>query len=158
MLFQDHNLFPHLTAFQNVGLGVNPSLRLDAADTARVEDALARVGLPDLSKRRPAELSGGQRQRVAIARALVRQKPLMLLDEPFGGLDPGLRTEMIALVDELRRDEDLTVLVSIHTPEEIGAAADLMAFVADGRVVAAARPQEILAPGGDPLIDRYLGR
>ena len=64
-----------------------------------VEEALARVGLPGLGERRPAELSGGQRQRVAIARALVRKRPLMLLDEPFGGLDPGLRKEMIALVD-----------------------------------------------------------
>ena len=113
---------------------------------------------PASARGRPAELSGGQRQRVAIARALVRRKPLMLLDEPFGGLDPGLRKEMIALVDALRRDEGLTVLVSIHTPEELGAAADLMAFIADGRVLAAAPPQEILARGRDPAIDRYLGR
>jgi thiamine transport system ATP-binding protein len=157
MLFQDHNLFPHLTVFQNVGLGIDPSLRLDATGKARVEEALTRVGLAGLGRRRPSELSGGQRQRVAIARALVRKKPLMLLDEPFGGLDPGLRAEMIALVDELRRDEGLTVLVSIHTPEDLGAA-DLMAFVAGGRVTAAAPPQEILAKGRDPAIDRYLGR
>ena len=82
----------------------------------------------------------------------------MLLDEPFGGLDPGLRAEMIALVDQLRRDEGLTVLVSIHTPEDLGAAADLMAFIADGRVLAAAPPRDILAKGSDPAIDRYLGR
>lgn len=158
MLFQEHNLFPHLTAFQNVGLGVNPSLRLGAADKAQVEEALARVGLSGLGPRRPSELSGGQRQRVAIARALVRKKPLMLLDEPFGGLDPGLRAEMIALVDDLRRDEGLTVLVSIHTPEDLGGTADLMAFVANGRVLAAAPPRDILAKGRDPAIDRYLGR
>jgi len=157
MLFQEHNLFPHLTAFQNVGLGIDSGLRLDSTDKGRVEGALARVGLAGLSARRPAELSGGQRQRVAIARALVRRKPLMLLDEPFGGLDPGLRAEMISLVDELRRDEGLTVLVSIHTPEDLGAAADLMAFVADGRVLAVGPPREILAKG-DPAIDRYLGR
>ena len=98
-----------------------------------MEAALERVGLAGLGGRRPAELSGGQRQRVAIARALVRKRPLMLLDEPFGGLDPGLRREMIALVDELRRDEGLTVLVSIHTPEDLGDVADLIAFIADGR-------------------------
>ena len=85
-------------------------------------------------------------------------RPLMLLDEPFGGLDPGLRREMVALVDTLRRDEGLTVLVSIHTPEDIGDAAELMAFVADGRVLAAAPPQEILGAGFHPAIDRYLGR
>ena len=135
-----------------------PALRLDAAGHAAVAGALARVGLDGLGGRRPAELSGGQRQRVAIARALVRRRPLMLLDEPFGGLDPGLRQEMIALVDALRRDEGLTVLVSIHTPEDLGDAAELMAFVADGRVLAAAPPQEILSAGFHPAIDRYLGR
>jgi thiamine transport system ATP-binding protein len=81
----------------------------------------------------------------------------MLLDEPFGGLDPGLRKEMIGLVDELRRAEGLTVLVSIHTPEDLGGAADLIAFVADGRILAVGPPNEILAKGRDVAIDRYLG-
>ncbi len=158
MLFQDHNLFPHLTADENVGLGIDPRLRLDAPAWEKIEEALRRVGLHGLGGRHPSELSGGQRQRVAIARALVRNRPLMLLDEPFGGLDPGLRREMVALVDQLRRDERLTVLVSIHTPEDLGGTADLMAFVADGRVLAVAPPAEVLAPGRDPAIDRYLGR
>jgi thiamine transport system ATP-binding protein len=157
ILFQEHNLFPHLTAAQNVGLGIDPRLRLSAEQRATVEEALARVGLPGLGARRPAELSGGQRQRVAIARALVRQRPLMLLDEPFGGLDPGLRQEMIALIDTLRREEELTVLLSIHTPEDLGDAADLMAFVAEGRVLAAGPPAEMLAKGRNAEIDRYLG-
>jgi thiamine transport system ATP-binding protein len=158
ILFQDHNLFPHLTTFDNVGLGIDPRLRLDHTGRENVERALARVGLGGMEGRRPAELSGGQRQRVAIARALVRGKPLMLLDEPFSGLDPGLRKEMIALVDQLRRDEGLTVLLSIHTPEELGAAADLMAFVAGGRVVAVAPPGEMLQGGQNSAIDQYLGR
>ncbi len=158
ILFQEHNLFPHLDAAANVGLGINPRLRLDSAQRMEVAEALDRVALPGLGGRRPAELSGGQRQRVAIARALVRKRPLMLLDEPFGGLDPGLRREMVALVDALRRDERLTVLVSIHTPEDLGAAADLMAFVAQGRVVAVAPPEEMLRAGGEKEIDRYLGR
>jgi thiamine transport system ATP-binding protein len=158
ILFQEHNLFPHLTAAQNVGLGVRPNLRLGDADHAAVAEALGRVGLSGLEKRRPAELSGGQRQRVALARALVRKRPLMLLDEPFGGLDPGLRREMIALVDALRRDEGLTVLLSIHTPEDLGERADFMAFIAEGRVVSAAPPAEMLRPGHDPAVDRYFGR
>ena len=158
LLFQDHNLFPHLTAAENVGLGIDPRLRLDAPQRAEVDEALARVGLPGLGDRLPSELSGGQRQRVAIARALVRKRPLMLLDEPFGGIDPGLRREMIALIDELRRSERLTVLVSIHTPEDISDVADLMAFVADGRVLAVITPEELLRGERDPAIDRYLGR
>jgi thiamine transport system ATP-binding protein len=157
ILFQDHNLFPHLTAAQNVGLGVDPTLRLDAKGRAGVLKALERVGLPGLESRRPAELSGGQRQRVALARALIRQRPLMLLDEPFGGLDPGLRQEMIKLVDEIRREERLTVVVSIHMPEELGSKAELMAFIAEGRVLATAPPEEMLRAGTHPELDRYLG-
>jgi thiamine transport system ATP-binding protein len=65
---------------------------------------------------------------------------------------------MLGLVDDLRRAEGLTVLVSLHTPEEIAGRADLMAFVADGRVLAAAPPADLLAPGAFPAIDRYLGR
>jgi thiamine transport system ATP-binding protein len=157
ILFQDHNLFPHLTAAQNVGLGIDPRLKLDLGGRATVSRALERVGLPGLEARRPAELSGGQRQRVALARALVRERPLMLLDEPFGGLDPGLRQEMIRLVDDLRKEQGLTVLVSIHTPQELAEEAALMAFIADGRVLAVAPPEELLRRGIHPEIDRYLG-
>ncbi len=158
ILFQEHNLFPHLTAGQNVGLGIDSRLRLDAAGRAAVEEALTRVGLPGYGARLPAEMSGGQRQRVALARAVVRRRPLMLLDEPFGGLDPGLRTEMVALVDAIRREQGLTVLLSIHTPEDLGGIADLMAFVAEGRVLAAGRPDDLLRPGVSPDVDLYLGQ
>jgi thiamine transport system ATP-binding protein len=158
ILFQEHNLFPHLTAASNVGLGIDPRLRLDAEGHTAVGRALARVGLAGFEHRRPAELSGGQRQRVALARALVRKRPLMLLDEPFGGLDPGLRREMLALVDAVRREQELTVLLSIHTPEDLASTADLIAFVAEGRVVAAGRPDQLLSPGRTAAIDRYLGR
>jgi thiamine transport system ATP-binding protein len=157
ILFQDHNLFPHLTAAQNVGLGIDPRLRLGPAEREAVETALSRVELRGLGGRRPAELSGGQRQRVAIARALVRRRPLVLLDEPFGGLDPGLRTDIIALVDALRREQGLTLLVSLHTPEELAGIAELMAFVAAGQVLAVGAPTAILRHGRDPEIDRYLG-
>ncbi len=158
ILFQDHNLFPHLTALQNIGLGLEPRLRLTEAHRRRIDDALARVGLAGMASRRPGELSGGQQQRVAIARALVRDKPLMLLDEPFTGLDPGLRKEMIELVDALRRENGLTVLMAIHSPEDAAEIADLIAFVDEGRVMAVGPPAEILAPGHRPAIDRYYRR
>jgi len=158
ILFQDHNLFPHLTAAQNIGLGLDPRLKLTPAQHARIEDALARVGLAGMGARRPAELSGGQRQRVALARALVRDKPLMLLDEPFTGLDPGLRAEMIALVDALRKERGLTVLMAIHAPEDAGAVADLVAFIDEGHVAALGPPGDILRPGRLPAIDRYFRR
>lgn len=158
ILFQDHNLFPHLTVAQNIGLGLNPRLRLAETDRRRIDDALARVDLAGMNTRRPAELSGGQRQRVALARALVRDKPLMLLDEPFTGLDPGLRQDMLRLVDTLRREHGLTVLMSMHAPEDAEAFADLVAFIDEGRVIVAGPPREILREGGLPEVDRYFRR
>ncbi len=141
LVFQEHNLFPHLTAADNVGLGIHPGLRLTAADRTRVDAGLARVGLEGLGPRRPNQLSGGQRQRVALARALVRDRPLLLLDEPFSALDQDLRREMIALVDDVRRERGLTVVMSIHTPEDAAAVADLVVEVRDGRVVVAGSPR-----------------
>ena len=80
MLFQDHNLFPHLTVRQNVGLGLKPNLRLTAAEGAVVREALARVGLSEHADRKPGTLSGGQQSRVALARVLVADRPTVLLD------------------------------------------------------------------------------
>lgn len=158
ILFQDHNLLPHLTAAQNVGLGLNPGLRLDERQHAEVENALVRVELAGFGARRPAELSGGQRQRVALARALVRDRPLMLLDEPFSALDPGLRREMIALVDELRREKNLTVLLSLHTPEDAAGRLDQIVFIRAGRVLLSGRPEQVLGQRGIPELDAYFGR
>ncbi|WP_046864606.1 ATP-binding cassette domain-containing protein [Microvirga massiliensis] len=157
MVFQDHNLFPHLTAAENVALGLRPSLRLDDRDRRQVADALDAVDLTGLADRRPGEMSGGQGQRVALARALVTRKPLLLLDEPFGGLDPGLRRNMIRLVDDLRRRRSITVVLTIHTPEDIVEIADQAAFVAGGQVIAEGSPSEVLTAGRDPRIAAFLG-
>jgi thiamine transport system ATP-binding protein len=154
MLFQDHNLFAHLDAASNVGLGLNPGLRLTAADRARVAEALARVGLAGKERRLPAQLSGGERQRVALARSLVRQRPLLLLDEPFAALGPALRREMLELVDHMRRERDLTVLMVTHQPEDARLAADRTAWVEEG-VVRRVAPTAVLF--GDPALRGYLG-
>ncbi|PIV73956.1 MAG: thiamine ABC transporter ATP-binding protein [Rhodobacteraceae bacterium CG17_big_fil_post_rev_8_21_14_2_50_65_11] len=113
-LFQEGNLFPHLTAFDNVALGIAPSLRLRAAEREAVVQALSQVGLSGFGDRRPGDLSGGQRSRVAIARMLLRRKPLALLDEPFAALDPGLRREMLALLGDLCNAEGLTLVMVSH--------------------------------------------
>jgi thiamine transport system ATP-binding protein len=157
MLFQDHNLFPHLTARENVGLGVRPSLRLSRTDQARVTAALEAVDLRELAERRPGEMSGGQRQRVALARALVTEKPLLLLDEPFAALDPGLRRQMIGIVDRIRRERAITTVLTIHTPEDIMEVADQAAFVADGQVIATGAPRDVLSPFRAPMIAEFLG-
>ena len=157
ILFQDHNLFPHLSAFDNVGLGIRPSLKLSEPERDAVDAALSDVGLDGFGPRLPGQMSGGQRQRVALARAMVQDKPLMLLDEPFGALDPGLRREMIAMVDELRKARGLTVLMTIHTPEEAAARVDLVAYVTDGRIAAFGSWHALAGPGGNRDLRRFLG-
>src|SRR5687767_6863789 len=111
MIFQDNNTFAHLDVRQNVALGISPSLRLQRTDHHRIDDALQRVGLGGLADRKPGEVSGGERQRIAIARALVREKPVMLLDEPFAALGPALRRGMLDLIKDVQREHDLTVMM-----------------------------------------------
>ncbi|MET1025646.1 MAG: thiamine ABC transporter ATP-binding protein [Dongiaceae bacterium] len=156
-LFQDNNLFGHLTAFQNVGLGLDPGLRLDAGQRQDIDQALRQVGLDELGNRRPAQLSGGERQRVAIARCLVRRRPILLLDEPFAALGPAMRQEMLDLVDALRHRHGLTVLMVTHDPADARRIADRTAFIADGHVVLEDRTEAVLA-AGLPVIRDYLGR
>jgi thiamine transport system ATP-binding protein len=135
IVFQDHNLLPGLTALQNAGLALSPSLRLSAADRTAIAAMLERVGLAGMGERLPSELSGGQRQRVALARAMLTTRPLLLLDEPLTGLDPAMRGDMVELIDTLRREKALTVLMTTHTPEDIDGRADQIITVADGRVM-----------------------
>ena len=156
-LFQEHNLFAHLTAGENVGLGLDPGLRLDAAQWAAVSEALARVDLAGLEGRRPAQLSGGQRQRVALARSLVRQKPLLLLDEPFSALDPGLRPEMLDLVRQLQRERGLTVVLVSHNPHDALRIAGKAAFLHAGKVLAAGPTRALLEAPEPAQLRAFLG-
>ena len=133
MMFQDHNLFPHLSAEANVLLGLAPNRRATAEDRAAVATALAQTGLAGLGARKPKELSGGQQSRVALARALVRARPLMLLDEPFAALGPGLRRELLALIRALQTASGATLIFVTHQPED-ARSADMTSVVADGVV------------------------
>ena len=135
ILFQDGNLFPHLSVFDNVALGVRPDLRLTAEDRARVEESLAQVGLGGYGARRPAALSGGQQARVALARMLLRDRPLALLDEPFAALDPGLKTEMLALVRELCAARGLTLIMACHDLRDAERLCDRLWLLEEGEKV-----------------------
>lgn len=157
MLFQDHNLFAHLDVAANVGLGIDPGLRLSAADRERVTEALAEVGLAVFEKRRPAQMSGGERQRIALARCLVRNRPILLLDEPFAALGPRMRHDMLELVDELRRTHGLTVVMVTHSPADARRGADLTAFVLAGMVRRIEPTAELLARRDDAALNDYLG-
>lgn len=144
LMFQDHNLFPHLTAFENVGLGLDPGLRLDAEAKAHVLQTLRDVELEGLENRTPSQMSGGQQSRVALARALIRNRSLLLLDEPFSALGPGLRRDMLDLVEVIRRKSNATLIFVTHAPEE-AKRADFTAFVADGEVAAPLETETLFA-------------
>ncbi len=156
ILFQDNNLFPHLTAFQNVALGLRPSLRLTADERGQVEAALARVGLEGFGARRPAQLSGGQQSRVALARVLLQRRPLVLLDEPFAALGPALRMEMLGLVAEICRETAATLLMVSHDIRDAEAIADHLVLVSDGVALGPVPTAEMLADPPESL-RRYLG-
>ena len=157
IMFQDNNLFAHLTVRTNVALGIEPSAKLSSEDEKRVAAALKRVGLEDLALRLPGELSGGERQRVALARMLVRRKPLLLLDEPFAALGPGLKKEMIALLHEIRRENGFTILLVTHDPNDARATAEQTAFMHEGRILAKRPTQEMFAAQDIPELRDYLG-
>lgn len=157
MIFQDNNVFAHLDLWQNVALGVSPSLTLDTAQKARVEAALAEVGLGALLQRKPGEVSGGERQRVAVARALVRDRPVLLLDEPFAALGPAMRKDMLELVVAMSQARGLTVVMVTHQPEDALAAASHTAYLENGRIVALRPTAELFAAEDLPGLRDYLG-
>ena len=134
MLFQENNLFPHLTVEQNIGLGINPSLKLNTDEKDRVQQAASAVGLKAFLSRKPTALSGGQKQRVAIARCLLRDKPILLLDEPFSALDPELRLEMLNLIDKLCEEKKLTLLIVTHQPTELKGRINRVVTVENGKI------------------------
>lgn len=120
-LFQSDNLFDHLTVWQNIALGVDPGLRLNKDDEQRLSAVLARVGLDGYEQRKPAQLSGGQQQRVALARCLLRQRPILLLDEPFSALDDETRSSMQDLTLDIIQEEQLCVLMVTHAESDAAA-------------------------------------
>ncbi|CCM77721.1 ATP-binding cassette domain-containing protein [Rhizobium mesoamericanum] len=156
LVFQDNNLFAHLDVFTNIGLGINPAMKLTAADRRSIKSSLEKVGLAGFERRMPGTLSGGERQRVAFARALVRNRPVLLLDEPFAALDPGLRNGMAALLLDMHRETGNTVVVVSHDPDEIRRIADFGLFIEAGRIVVAAPIDEFLSHEDHPGLTQFL--
>lgn len=157
ILFQDQNLFPHLTVAQNLGLGLRADLRLFGEERERVRQALERTGLAGLGGRRPSQLSGGQASRAALARALLRRRPLLLLDEPFAALGPALKDEMLDLVAEVAADARSAVLLVTHDPRDARRFAEWSIVVADGIAAAPARTAAILDDPPPALRDYLAG-
>ncbi len=147
MIFQDFNLFDHLTAEDNVALAlrkVRGMKKKKALERAQVE--LRRVGLADKATLYPAELSGGQKQRVAIARALAMDPTVLLLDEPTSALDPELVGEVLTVIRDLA-SHGMPMIMVTHQMEFAQAVATEILFMEQGRVIEQGSPAELLAPG-----------
>jgi iron(III) transport system ATP-binding protein len=140
LMFQDFALFPHLTVAENVGFG----LRIDRAEKARrVGELLEKVDLPGFGRKHPHQLSGGEQQRVALARALAPRPRVMLMDEPFSGLDNRLRDGIRDRTLELLKEEGTAVLLVTHEPDEAMRMADEIALMRAGRIVQIGAPYNV---------------
>jgi polar amino acid transport system ATP-binding protein len=144
MIFQDFQLFPHMTALQNVAEAPIQVLKLRKIEASkRALDLLRRVGLADRAEAYPRQLSGGQKQRVAIARALAMQPRGLLCDEITSALDPELKHEVLAVLEDLKRD-GLTLLVVTHEIGFARRAADRVVVLADGKIIEEGPPSAVI--------------
>jgi len=155
-VFQRFNLFPHLTAVENVALGPRRVLgarRTEAA--ARAVRELTRVRLEDHLDKRPSQLSGGQQQRVAIARALAMDPRVILFDEPTSALDPELVQEVLDTMRGLAA-EGMTMVVVTHEMRFARGVSDRVVFMADGRIAEEGTPATLFEAPRDPRLQRFL--
>jgi len=158
MVFQSFNLFPHMTALQNIMLAPLKVRRLRAGEAERLaRDLLARVHIPDKADQYPARLSGGQQQRVAIARALAMQPRIMLFDEPTSALDPEMINEVLEVMTDLAR-EGMTMMVVTHEMGFARRVADRVMFMDAGRVVEAQPPQAFFAAPRSARAREFLSK
>jgi polar amino acid transport system ATP-binding protein len=157
-VFQAYNLFPHLTAMDNLLLPLVHVHGLSESEArARVREPLERFHLAEHAHKRPAELSGGQKQRIAILRALVVQPKRLFLDEPTSALDPEMTAEVLEMIGELKDLGTQFVLVT-HEMGFARRAADHVAFVGDGRVLAHGPPAEIIDRCDVPRVRSFFTR
>jgi len=154
-VIQETGLFPHMTVERNAGMALELAGRSKAETSVRVAEVLKLVGLDfeEFRKRYPWQLSGGQRQRVGLARALAMQPDVLLMDEPFGALDPLTRAEMQTMLRELLQKVGMTVLLVTHDLDEALYLAERVVFLAEGEVVADLPAGEVLASQNSQVKD-----
>src|SRR5271166_6279280 len=158
MVFQHFNLWPHMTALENVSeplVRVRGLKKAEAID--RAQAMLKRVGLAEKAHTHPQRLSGGQQQRVAIARALAMQPRVMLFDEPTSALDPELVGEVLDVMKQLAAS-GMTMIVVTHELSFAREVADTVAVMADGQIVECGPPERVLTNPNDPRARAFLGR
>ncbi|MGW5400335.1 ABC transporter ATP-binding protein [Streptomyces sp. NPDC003952] len=157
LMFQDHQLFPHRDVGGNVAFGLRMRGAPKQASEARVTELLELVGLPGAQGRAVASLSGGEQQRVALARALAPSPRLLMLDEPLGQLDRGLRERLVVELQGLFSRLGTTVLAVTHDQGEAFALADRVVVMRDGRIAQAGTPLEVWERPASEFVARFLG-
>ena len=158
MVFQNFNLFPHLTVLKNLTLPPLNAKKMDVpAAEKRAKELLKKVGLEGKENARPSELSGGQKQRVAIARALMMGPDVLLFDEPTSALDPQLTGEVLEVIRELSR-EHMTMIVVTHEMGFAREAADKILFMGDHKILEEGTPEDIFNHPKDPRISEFVSK
>jgi len=158
MVFQQFNLFPHLTALENITLAQRVVRRRSRAEAERIARALLeKVGIPDKADAYPAQLSGGQQQRVAIARALAMNPKIMLFDEPTSALDPEMIKEVLDVMRDLAR-EGMTMLVVTHEMGFAREVADRIAFMDQGQIVEVGTPETFFRSPKEARTQAFLSK
>lgn len=158
MVFQQFNLFPHLTVRENIKLApVKLKVMTDEEADKRALELLARVGLPDKADSYPAQLSGGQQQRIAIARALAMNPDVMLFDEPTSALDPEMVGEVLEIMKELA-DDGMTMVVVTHEMGFAREVATRVLFMDGGNIVEQNEPKEFFANPQHPRLKDFLSK
>jgi iron(III) transport system ATP-binding protein len=154
-LFQDFALFPHLTVAQNIAYGI--SAAQNSKEANRTQELLERVRLTKHADKYPHMLSGGQQQRVALVRALAARPRVVLLDEPFSGLDASLRGGLRDHTIQILKDANVTVVMVTHDPEEAMLSADRIILMRDGEIVQTGTPNELYGHPVDPFTASFFG-
>ncbi|MEU5052937.1 ABC transporter ATP-binding protein [Streptomyces sp. NPDC021096] len=157
LMFQDHQLFPQRDVAGNVAFGLRMRGAGRAETARRVDELLDLVGLPGAHKRSVGQLSGGEQQRVALARALAPEPRLLMLDEPLGQLDRGLRERLVVELRSLFGRLGTTVLAVTHDQGEAFALADRVVVMRDGRIAQAGTPLEVWQRPASEFVARFLG-
>ncbi len=157
MVFQQFNLFPHMTVRRNVTEAPVQVLKLSKEEAnERADRYLELVGLSDQSDKFPSQLSGGQQQRVAIARALAMKPNIMLFDEPTSSLDPELVGEVLNVIQRLSEEDELTMLLVTHEMQFAKQISDRVCFFDKGKIVEQGTPEEVLANPQEPRTQEFL--
>jgi thiamine transport system ATP-binding protein len=155
ILFQDNNLFPHLSVWRNLALAVTHWPKISRDNEEKLKAVMSEVGILGLENRKPSELSGGQQSRVALARVLLQKNKILLLDEPFSALGPSLKDQMLELIKKIAKNKKLLVLMVTHEPADAKKVASQTLVVKDKKVHPPLSTEEALDPINGPLAD-YL--